>query len=101
MLAAAINEGLSGTPEGIGVGRPAEFHFTAATPDLLRFAWHQLALFVTGDVPLSKCEFCGRIFDPGRRGERFCSKRCGDRSRARTYYEKHPEKRGGRKEGSR
>lgn len=64
------------------------FVFVPAVKNLEGFAWHELALIVTGNVPLESCLECRRFFTPKDQRQRYCSPQCSGRARYRRFADK-------------
>lgn len=94
VIALVISEGLNGTEQGIVSGAewgdpPAldRFMLAARPPDLLGYAYHQVAMLLVNRVPTAPCQDCGRYFLVTDQRQRYCSKTCGNRARHRRWLE--------------
>ena len=95
-----VSEGLKGAEERLeadvqwgygpeeGGGDPGQFHLSIHPPSLLALIYHQLAMLLTGRVPLGTCEECGRFYAMDDPRKRFCSPTCASRSRRRRWRER-------------
>ena len=99
VLAAATISGLEKVEVGIAaahglakdgkrLGGAGDFILTANPPNLLGYAYHQLAHIMNRGEPGSRCPECGRVFIIKDRRQRFCSPQCAQRGRYRRWKEK-------------
>jgi hypothetical protein len=99
-VAWATSEGLRGVEEGVSAafetdhppgsgkwGPPGVFLLNAHPPDLLGYAYHQLALTIVRGVPATRCLECGRVFVISHKRMKFCSATCSSRARQRRFGE--------------
>lgn len=92
-VASMVSLGLRGVEEGLGttvgeytpMAAPQRFFLQPRPADLLGHAYHQLAVRIVGQVPISECAECSRLFVVEDRRQRFCSKTCGNRARYRRW----------------
>jgi hypothetical protein len=67
------------------LGEPGRFLFIPGPPNLLGFAYHQLALLLVDRMPLDTCRECGRFYHVTDRRQQYCSPTCAGRARHRRW----------------
>lgn len=99
-LARIASDGLAGTETGVdtayqwltdsGDPGPADlFMYSPRPPDLLGYAYYQLARDVlVNRAPVRTCEDCGRFFTFADPRQRFCTPTCASRVRQRRWQAK-------------
>ena len=60
---------------------------------LVTAAYLQLAGPVEQRAALRQCSGCGGVFFPRRTNQQYCTARCGDAARQRTYYQRRKQSR--------
>jgi len=92
LLAERITRGMEGcswtlvaactlSREGAKEGDATDFLMGEDPPNLISAAYAQFASLVASKASIKKCNGCGVLFTPEHGSRRYCSKRCGDRSR--------------------
>ena len=82
------------------VSAPDVFALNVNPPNLLGWAYYDLAQVLTHREPMSTCPTCGRMFVPEDGRQRFCQPACASRARFRRFKQRkaaaqnQPEKRG-------
>lgn len=89
-IAQGISQGLEGVEESVGAavvggGSPGLFGFAPRPPDLVGYAYHQLAMAVVSRAAMRTCAECGRFFPVKDRRQRFCTPTCASRARYRRW----------------
>jgi len=74
--------------DGKAYGGVGDFVLTARPPNLVGYAYHQLALLLSRGVEGARCPECGRVFVVKDRRQRFCSPQCAQRARYRRWKER-------------
>jgi hypothetical protein len=70
---------------------PGTFVIGTTSPDLVGFAYNELATIINGRTPIERCEMCGRFFEVVDARQRHCSKACAGRARSRRFRRKRAE----------
>jgi predicted nucleic acid-binding Zn ribbon protein len=67
--------------EGVKEGGPHDFLFGEDPPNLVAAAYAQLASLIVNKIPFKQCAGCGSVFTPKHGRQRYCGKRCSERTR--------------------
>lgn len=93
-VAWAVSDGLEGVQQRVsaavewGNGPAGAYLFSVSPPNLLGYAYHQLALALVSRVPMAPCADCGRFFVVDDPRKRYCSSTCSARTRQRRLAKK-------------
>lgn len=82
--------------ESVKLGRPRGFAFTADSPTLVGYAYHDFARRIVNSVPMRTCVECGRAFVLEDKRQKYCSDKCSNRYRHRQWLKNQAAKEGGK-----
>jgi hypothetical protein len=96
LISAMITRGLAGSTLRLDShvhieDDPGTFVLGADSPDLVGFAYYELATIINMRMPVGRCEQCGRFFEVADPRQRFCGTACAGRARSRRYRQARKE----------